>query len=468
MGGGGGGLGSIGGIAGGLMGGGLAGIPGALAGASVGQSGSLGGVSSMLGINNQMSAAGVPIQANTSDQQQTDQYGNVTQGIDQQQAFLHAIQSQGGLQNQSNTFNQLQGVANGTGPNPAQAQLAQATGANVANQAALMAGQRGAGANVGLIARQAAQQGASTQQQAAGQAATLQANQSLNALGAMGNLATSQANQQANATNALSNASQSAYGQVSNNISNQNNSRINQQAGINSVNAGVAAGNQQANSNLIGNITGGIGGALTSFLADGGKVAQAPKAHFDMGGGVGTALAPLEGASGPQSSAGKYFQSINSPSGMQQGLGPGFQSSAGATQSGAALGSAIKNHDWGGSPTGQAIAGGAGDSMGVGDTMMAAKGGPVQALVSKGETYLSPKKVEDVVEKGANPLKVGEKIPGKPQFPGNDYRNDTVKKTLQSGGFVIPNEIMQSKDAAKKASAFVAAHFKSQSMKKGK
>jgi hypothetical protein len=78
--------------------------------------------------------------------------------------------------------------------------LSQATGANTANQAALMAGQRGSGANAGLMARQAAQQGAANQQNSAGQAATMQANQSLNALNSMGSLATSQANQQANAT----------------------------------------------------------------------------------------------------------------------------------------------------------------------------------------------------------------------------------------------------------------------------
>lgn len=83
---------------------------------------------------------------------------------------------------QQMTDDQLRGIANGTGPNPAQAMLNQATGQNVANQAALMAGQRGAGANVGLIARQAGQQGAGIQQNAAGQGATMQAQQQLNAI----------------------------------------------------------------------------------------------------------------------------------------------------------------------------------------------------------------------------------------------------------------------------------------------
>lgn len=85
-------------------------------------------------------------------------------------------------QQQQGTLSQYQNIANGTGPNPAQAALNRSTGQNVANQASLMAGQRGAGANVGLIARQAAQQGAAIQQDAVGQSAALQAQQQLNAL----------------------------------------------------------------------------------------------------------------------------------------------------------------------------------------------------------------------------------------------------------------------------------------------
>ena len=76
-----------------------------------------------------------------------------TQGsLTQQQQLLQALQGQNGIGNQSQVYNQLQGVVNGTGPNPAQAMLNQQTGQNVAQQAALMAGQRGAASNVGLIA----------------------------------------------------------------------------------------------------------------------------------------------------------------------------------------------------------------------------------------------------------------------------------------------------------------------------
>jgi hypothetical protein len=140
-------------------------------------------------------------------------YDQTQMGLQQQQDFIRALQAQGGIQNQARVFNQQQGLAEqlslqaqGAGPNPALAQFNQATGQNVANQAALMAGQRGSGANAGLIARQAAQQGANIQQQAAGQAAIMQANQQLAAQQAlaqqqqaMAGLATNQVGQQASA-----------------------------------------------------------------------------------------------------------------------------------------------------------------------------------------------------------------------------------------------------------------------------
>src|ERR1700677_3453377 len=121
----------------------------------------------------------------------------ITSGTNQNQLNSAYVGAQSGLQQQNNVVNtlnpgltqgansqaalaaQLQAQANGQGPNVAQNQLAQATGANVANQAALAAGQRGSSQNVGLLARQNAQQGAATQQNAAGQAATLGAQQQI-------------------------------------------------------------------------------------------------------------------------------------------------------------------------------------------------------------------------------------------------------------------------------------------------
>lgn len=131
----------------------------------------------------------------------------------QQQAFLNALGGQNAIANQSNVFQQQQGLADVLGqmvsgaagtPSVAQNQLNQATGQNVAQQSAMMASQRGAGANPALLARQAAMAGGNIQQQAAGQAATLRAQEQLNAIGAlqgqqgmMGQLASQQVGQQA-------------------------------------------------------------------------------------------------------------------------------------------------------------------------------------------------------------------------------------------------------------------------------
>lgn len=91
------------------------------------------------------------------------------------------MQQQGLLGQQQQLGQALQNTYMGQGPNPATAMLHNATGQNVANQAALMGSQRGAGANAGLLARQASMSGAAQQQNAIGQAAALQAQQSLQA-----------------------------------------------------------------------------------------------------------------------------------------------------------------------------------------------------------------------------------------------------------------------------------------------
>lgn len=219
-------------------------------------------------------------QANTS-------YDQNQASLQSQQQLLQAIQGQNGLQNQSNVYNQLQGVANGTGPNPAQIMLNQATGANVANQAALMAGQRGASQNAGLIARQAAQQGANIQQQAVGQGASMQAQQSLNAIGAAGNLATQQAGQQIGQTNTNVGAQQSEQQNLLNSIAQQNNSNVGMQSNVNSANASLA-------SSAMGN---------TGKLIGGGLSALGPAAAAAAEGGIIT----KGGVSGPRSQYGKML-----------------------------------------------------------------------------------------------------------------------------------------------------------------
>jgi hypothetical protein len=362
-------------------------------------------VSGLFGGHNYMPQQ-AEIQRPATVDQANQQYGNVQQGLTQQQAFLNALAAQNGVQNQSNVFNQMQGVANGTGPNPAQAMLNQATQANVANQAAMMAGQRGSAANPALMARQAAMQGANTQQQAAGQGATMQANQQLNALGQMGQMSGQQVAQQQAAQNAYNNQALGAQQNILGAIGNQNNAAVGQQSNINNANAQM----QQGENNLVGNLMGAAGtAALMGAFA---PAAAAPAAAGVIGAAPIKALSSsfmAEGGEvkGPMSHIGQYFHKM-------------------------------------------------------------AEGGAVPALVSPGEKYLAPQAVQ-AVKQGANPLKVGETIPGKPKVNGakNSYANDTVPKTLEEGGIVLPRSVTQAKDPSKKAAEFVAAVLKKQALKKG-
>lgn len=195
----------------------------------------------------------------------------------QQQDFINALQKQGGLANQSNVFNQMQGLAGqlgqqamGQGPNPALAQLANTTGQNIASQASLMAGQRGVGANPGLAARNIGQMGAAQQQQAAGQAAALGAQQQLAAQQALqnqqamlGNLATQQVGQRAGALGQLGNLALGNQGQL-----------LNMQANINKANAAQNQLSQQQGGGLLGGLMSGAGAALGMPFAQGGEVPQ--------------------------------------------------------------------------------------------------------------------------------------------------------------------------------------------------
>lgn len=194
------------------------------------------------------------------------------------QDFLPQISAQ--QQRQSDVYAQQQNLAQallqqtqGTGPNPAQAQLAQATGQNVAQQGALMASQRGASANPALLARQAAQQGAGIQQNAAGQAATLQAQQQLAAQQAL------QQQQQAMAGNALSAEQIQQGGQAS-----QNTAIVGGTNGANEINAGISKSNAQTQGGILGGLISGGGAALASSLAP--KKAHGGEITMLDGGGV--------------------------------------------------------------------------------------------------------------------------------------------------------------------------------------
>lgn len=356
-------------------------------------------------------------------------HGETQSGLGQQQQFVNALQAQNGIGNQSQVYNQLQGIAAGTGPNPAQAALANATGANTSNQAALMAGQRGAGANAGLIARQAAQQGAANQQNSIGQGAALQAQQSLNAVGQAGQIAGQQVGQQAGALGTYNQLAQNNQGMQQTAAGQLNSTNVQNTSQQNSSNAGVAGVNAQAQNKVTSGIVSTLSGGLLG-AAGGGMI----KSYADGG--------PTTGALPPASSSPAGFWGLHL-TGVQPIAQPGATSSAPSPAT-AAPGAEEK----------------AGNDMGslalkVGKMALLAKGGKVPAMVSPGERYLPPRAVKEVA-KGKDPLKAGEKIPGKPKYKGNDYRNDVVPKTLESGGIVLPNEVMQSKNPHWAAHKFVS------------
>lgn len=362
-------------------------------------------------------------------------YAGSQNSMQAQQNLLSALQAQNGLGNQSQVYNQYQNIASGNGPNPAQAMLNQATGANVANQAALMAGQRGAGANVGLMARQAAQQGANLQQQAAGQGASMQAQQALGALGQAGGMANTMAGNQIGQTNANTQAAQ-----------NEQNMLLNAQSAHNNVMGSLANTTMQGQQALIGGAMNAAGAGAGMKKAFGG-----PIGNYDEGGAVGGS------AFGPQSMFGQFVNSGPSSS-MQTGPNAGAE----ALQKGmSGLGSKKSTNPMAGAsnPISDAgVSGGAADAgIGTGDLtrLGASRGGKVPAMVSPGERFLKPGEAKAVAKGQADPMQVGQQVPGKAKVKGDSYKNDIVPAKLDVGGVVIPKSIMESKNPAKGAADFV-------------
>lgn len=91
-------------------------------------------------------------------------------------------------------------------------------------------------------------------------------------------------------------------------------------------------------------------------------------------------------------------------------------------------------------------------------------GQSVPAIVSPKEVYLNPKQVKEVVERGADPMKIGYKFPGKDKVHKDSLKNDMIKTKLEEGGVVLPIHITTHKDASHKGRKFVeravAKHMK--------
>lgn len=367
------------------------------------------------------SASTAPIQQVVDPTQITRGYNTSIGGLDEQQALINALAAQNGIGNQNSVFNQQQQLANalqaqsmGQGPNPAQAALNQNTGNNIAAQAALMAGQRGASANVGLMARQIAQNGAGIQQNAIGQGATMQAQQQLAAQqqlqqqqASMAGLATNQVGQQVGAVGNLNQFAQNEQGMLNNAVSNYNNANVSNTGNMNSTNEAMASTNAGNSAKVI---TAGIG----ALGAAGANKASA------YSGGLITEQGTYSGKSNPKMDMVPKEDRF-------------------------AYGGEIPDH------LKHIAAIYHADKMACGGM---SKGGAVDTMVSPGEKYLRPDQVERFAKGDKSVVNKAKKIPGKAKVSGDSEINDTVKKKLDSGGVVIPRTKADSNDDSKN---FVAA-----------
>lgn len=450
--------------------------------------------------------------------------GNQTNAMSQQQGLNSQLAAANGIGTQNSAIGGLQGIAQqqqaaanmygdiaqGRGPNPAQAMLNQQTGANVANQAALMAGQRGAGANIGLMARQAAQQGAATQQQAVGQGATMQANQQLGALSgltaqqqaqagtqqAIGGLGTTQAGmqqsgisqqaqqaaqqvaeqqaqqnalaQQANVvagqqmggTTAASQAALANAGQLQGALGAQNQAAVANQGNINSANASLANTAMQGQQKLYGGLLGGASSGAGAALGPDVAAARGGEVHH-------LAYGSSDSVATPQVVAPAPIVPVATPAITPPPVAAPAASGPPAPKS--AFGQFL-------TATGDNFKGVSGDDpfaegmnklgTAVGKRMASddkAPEGEVTAGVDANNTNSGKAGLLNAIEKTAargglakDGGHVAAKKPSqKPVKGGNSYDNDKVPAMLSEGEIVLPRSVTMGRDPVRGAAQFV-------------
>lgn len=193
-------------------------------------------------------------------------YAGTQNSMGAQQSLLAALQGQNGLQNQNQSYGQMQAVASGLGgPNPAQAQYQQNIQQLAAQQAGAIGSQKGI--SPALQARMMAQQGSSAMQNAAGQGAANTAQQQLGAMNSAAGIANTQASNQIGQTNANASAQQAEQ----QNLLGANAAYGQQQAGIlsnmNQTNSATQIQNSKAQQGIFGGLLGGSGGILSDEKA---------------------------------------------------------------------------------------------------------------------------------------------------------------------------------------------------------
>lgn len=370
--------------------------------------------------------------------------GNLGQNQTQQQALVAALMARGGgqgMSQQNALASQLQAQAMGNGPNPAAQALHQATNQNIAQSTGMIASQKGI--SPALAARLASENAGRMNQQAAGQAATMQAEQQLGAQSQLGNIYGQIQGQQAQAFQNAGNI----YGNMGNqNLQNfQSSGQLaNDSAlGAQRINAATAAQNTAATQNTNSGILNSIGQALMPS-GGGGKAHGGMIQKYADGGQV----FGQGGMFGKSNSSAGIAQQMLADAGVpmwQNGVTPLNLSMPKAPMAA------------GGSETGL-MAGGA-DAADIGGmaTMVAAHGGKVPHHLHPIARIYHPQ----MMTKGPAKLKAeGGKVPGKAQVAGDSERNDTVSTMLSPGEIVLPRSVVNAPDPAAAAAKFVAEHLK--------
>lgn len=337
-----------------------------------------------------------------------------------------ATQSNQLLTQQQQLANQLQQQSLGNGPNPAQTALNQNTANNVNSAAAIAAGTRGAGSNAGLVAMNAANAGANAQQQAVGQAATLQSNQELQATQAL------QGQQEAETGNIQGEQGiqGNLYGASANANNAQNNTAIANYNQAQGLNAQTAQNNASAVNQGTQGLFGGVGAALGAIpglgflgFSEGGKVPKeyqhlhhmAKIYHPHLFAGGGAVNFGVGESSAPSVNVPNFTQSSSAPSGLSDlGQGIGDKITQGEVQSDVDQ----LNSQLGGVNTGNPV------------------GGEVTAP--------------------AYSYQAGGQVAGKPKVAHDAYKNDTVPAMLSPGEVVIPLDVLHDKSRLGKMAQFVA------------
>lgn len=345
----------------------------------------------------------------------------------------------GTLAQMSNLSNALQAASQGQGPNPALEQLRQATSANVNNAAGMAASARGV--NPAVAARMAVDAGSQANQASAGQAATLAAEQQIQARNQLAQNLASTGNLQIGTQQAGTQLLGTAGGL---DLSSQG---INaQQAGhAADINAQVAAQNTATNQKLIGGILNGIGGAASSVATGGlSDLAKGVSGLFGSGAagaaepeieapvmlgpsaGAHGGLVPAKMADGGQTASATkqspIYDYLDSAHGRQRAPATTVAPSAGAFASGGHIGNGSIHQ--------------------------------VPVVLSPGEKVLPP---GTTPRDAARKIESAPKVAGRAKVDGDSPRNDTEHGTLPAGSIVYPRSVVDSEDPEQAAASFTAA-----------